>query len=122
MRTKTVFTEVEALLCRDEFRYVSPLALEIHVRAVARCVRGANPAFIADTGLDAIAPGPVTTLAAAELCLAGVWHRAGSGYGGYVISDDQLIDHLAEAPLLRGLKAACRRWWRELNSERFIPL
>jgi hypothetical protein len=122
MRTKSVFTEVEALLCRDEFRYVSPLALEIHVRAVGRSVRGANPAFISDTGLDAIAPGPVTTLAAVELCLAGIWHRTGSGYGGYVISDDALIDHLAEVPLLRKVKAALRGLRRELNSERFIPL
>jgi hypothetical protein len=122
MRTKTVFTEVEALLCRDELRYVSPLALEIHVRAVARSVRGANPAFISDTGLDAVAPGPVTTLAAVELCLAGVWHRTSSGYGGYVISDDALIDHLSEVPLLRKVKAALRRLRQELNSERFIPL
>lgn len=122
MRTKTVFTEVETLLCRDAFQYVSPVALEIHVRAVARSVRSANPAFISDAGLDAIAPGPVTTLAAADLCLAGMWHRTSGGYGGYVIADDELIDYLAEVPLLRRVKAVARRWWRELNSERFIPL
>jgi hypothetical protein len=122
MRTKTVFTQVETLLCRDDFRDVTPLALEIHVRAVARSVRTANPAFISDTGLDAIAPGPVTTLAAVELCLAGLWHRTAGGYGGYVISDSDLIDHMAELPVLRRLKDVCRRWWRELNSERFIPL
>jgi hypothetical protein len=122
MRTKSVFTQVESLLCRDDFRDVTPLALEIHVRAVARSVRTANPAFISDAGLDAIAPGPVTTLAAVELCLAGLWHRTTGGYGGYVISDSDLIDHMAELPVLRRLKDVCRRWWRELNSERFIPL
>lgn len=122
MRTKAVFSEVETLLCRDPFRYVTPLALEIHVRAVARSVRSANPAFISDAGLDAIAPGNVTTMAAAELCVAGIWHRTGGGYGGYVIADDELIDHLAEMPVLRRIKDVCRRWWRELNSERFIPL
>ena len=122
MRTKTVFAQVEKLLCRDDFRYVSPLALEIHVRAVARGLRGANPAFVSDAGLDAIAPGPVTTLAAVELCLAGAWQRTTNGYPGYVITDDALIDYFAELPALRRLKAVCRRWWRELNSERFIPL
>lgn len=122
MRTKTVFTQVETLLCREDFRHVSPLALEIHVRAVAKAVRGANPAFISDAGLDDVAPGPVTTLAAVELCLAGVWHRNANGFAGYVITDDALIDHMAEMPVLRGLKSVCRRWWRELNSERFIPL
>ena len=122
MRTKTVFTEVEALLCRDEFRWVTPLALEIHVRAVARSVRGADPAFISDRDLDSTAPGPVTTLAAVELCLAGVWHRTSSGDGGYVVSDDALIDHLSEPPLLRRVRAALRGLRRELTSERFIPL
>ncbi|WP_319448327.1 MULTISPECIES: hypothetical protein [unclassified Mycobacterium] len=122
MRVKSVFTEVETLLCRNNMRDVSPLALEIHVRAVSRSVRTANPAFISDAGLDAIAPGHVTTMAAVELCLAGLWHRTTNGYGGYVIADGELIDHLAELPLLRGIKAACRRLWRELNSEKVIPL
>jgi hypothetical protein len=122
MRVKSVFTEVETLLCRNNMRDVSPLALEIHVRAVSRSVRTANPAFISDAGLDAIAPGHVTTMAAVELCLAGLWHRTTNGYAGYVIADGELIDHLAELPLLRGIKAACRRLWRELNSEKVIPL
>ena len=114
MRTKTVFTEVEGLLCRNTMRDVSPLALELHVRAVSRSVRTSNPAFVSDSALDAIAPGHVTTMAAIELCLA--------GYGGYVITDQELIDHFADMPVLRGLKSALRRMWRELNSERFIPL
>lgn len=122
MRTKTVFTEVEGLLCRNNMRDVSPLALELHVRAVSRSVRTSNPAFVSDSALDAIAPGHVTTMAAIELCLAGVWHRADHGYGGYVITDQELIDHFADMPVLRGLKSALRRMWRELNSERFIPL
>jgi predicted PolB exonuclease-like 3'-5' exonuclease len=76
----------------------------------------------ASAGLDAIAPGNVTTMAAVELCLAGLWHRTTNGYGGYVIADAELIDHMAQVPLLRGFKAVCRRVWRELTSERFIPL
>lgn len=112
MRNKTVSTQVEALLCRAEFRDVSPLALEIHVRAVSRSVRSANPTFISDAGLDAVAPARVTTMAAVELCLAGLWHRSTGGYGGYVIADDDLIDHLSDVPVLRRIKAACLRVWR----------
>ena len=119
---KSVFIEVEALSRRNNLRSVSPLALEIHVRAVGRSVRTANPALISDAGLDAIAPGHVTTMAAVELCLAGLWHRTTNGYGGYVIADPELIDHMAEVRVLRRFKAACRKVWRELNSERFIPL
>jgi hypothetical protein len=122
MRTKSVFSEVETLLCRDAFRYVSPLALEIHVRTVGRTVRTANPAFVSDAGLDAIAPGRVTTMAAVELCLAGLWHRTATGYGGYVIADADLIDHMSTSSVLRRVKAACQSLWRELNSERVIPL
>ena len=122
MRVKSVFIEVETLLCRNNFRDVSPLALEIHVRAVGRSVRTANPAFISDAGLDAIAPGHVTTLAAVELCLARLWDRSTNGYGGYVIADPELIDHMSEIPVLRRIKAAFRRLWQELNSEKFIPL
>ncbi|WP_319452775.1 MULTISPECIES: hypothetical protein [unclassified Mycobacterium] len=122
MRVKSVFTEVETLLCRNNMRDVSPLALEIHVRAVGRSVRTANPAFISDAGLDAIAPGHATTMAAVELCLAGLWHRTTNGYGGYVIADAELIDYMAEVPVLRRFKVFCRKLWRELNSEKFIPL
>ncbi len=121
MRLKSVFIEVEALSSRNNLRSVSPLALEIHVRAVGRSVRTANPALISDAGLDAIAPGHVTTMAAVELCLAGLWHRTTNGYGGYVIADPELIDHMAEVRVLRRFKAACRRWWRDLNSEKSIP-
>ena len=106
---KSVFIEVEALSRRNNLRSVSPLALEIHVRAVGRSVRTANPALISDAGLDAIAPGHVTTMAAVELCLAGLWHRTTNGYGGYVIADPELIDHMAEVRVLRRFKAACRR-------------
>src|SRR4051812_14451680 len=107
MRSRTVFTQVETLLCRTEFRDVSPLALELHVRAAARSVRTASPTFISDAGLDAIAPGPVTTMAAIDLCLAGLWQRSSNGYGdqgdqgGYVITDAALVAPLATAPLLR---------------------
>ena len=101
---------------------VSALALEIHVRAVARTVRTANPTFISDAGLDLIAPGPVTTMAAVELCLAGLWQRTTNGYGGYVIADTDLIDHMAVPSVVRRVKAACHSLWRELNSEKVIPL
>jgi hypothetical protein len=122
MRNRTVFTEVETLRSRTKRPSVSALALEIHVRAVARTVRTANPAFISDAGLDAIAPGRVTTMAAVELCLAGLWHRTTNGYGGYVIADADLIDHMTVPSSIRRIKAACRRLWRELNSEKVIPL
>ena len=122
MRTKAVFRDVETLLCRNDFRDLSPIAVELHVRAVGRSVRTANPAFVSDAGLDAIAPGHVTTMAAVELCLAGLWQRTTSGYGGYVIVDDELIGLLADGRLLRRIKALCRGVWRELNGERFIPL
>ena len=92
------------------------------MRAVGHSVRTANPAFISDAALDTVAPGHVTTMAAVELCLAGLWHRTTNGYGGYVIADSELIDHMAEVRVLRRFKAACRKVWRELNSERFIPL
>lgn len=122
MRTKSVFTEVETLLCRNNLRDVTPLALELHVRAVGRSVRTANPAFISDAALDAIAPGHLTTMAAIELQLAGVWIRSDHGLRGYVIADQELIDHMADMPVLRGIKSALKRLWRELNSERFIPM
>jgi hypothetical protein len=97
---------------------LSPIALEIHVRAVDHTVHTTCPAFISDEALDAIAPARVTTMAALELCLAEVWHRAKDGY---VIADFDLIDHMSESPTRRHLLAFCRRLWRELNSEKFIP-
>jgi hypothetical protein len=121
MRNRTVFTEVETLRHQDKARSVSPLALEIHVRAVARTVRTANPCFISDASLDNIAPGHVTTMAAIELCLAGMWYRTTHGFGGYVIADTDFVDHMTTPSLVRHFAAACRRLWRELNSEKVIP-
>jgi hypothetical protein len=116
MHDKAVLVEVEALRERlREGRALSPLALEIHVRAVGHSVHTAFPAFIPDDGLDAIAPGHVTTMAALELCLAEVWHRASDGY---VIADFDLIEHMSEGFVRR----FARKVWRELNSEKFIPL
>jgi hypothetical protein len=123
MHDKAVLLEVEAL--RERRRKgptLSPLALEIHVRAVGHSVHTAFPAFISDDGLDAIAPGHITTMAALELWLADVWHRASDGY---VIADFDLIDHMSAGPVRRWARSAvdgCRRVWRQLNSERFIPL
>ena len=119
MRDDAIYAEVETLRERGKGPVLTPMALEIHVRAVDHTVHTTCPAFISDDALDAIAPGRVTTMAALELCLAEVWHRAKDGY---VIADFDLIDHMSEGPTRRRLRAACRRLWRELNSERFIPL
>jgi len=119
MRDDAVYAEVETLRERAKAPTLSPIALEIHVRAVDHTVHTTCPAFISDEALDAIAPARVTTMAALELCLAEVWHRAKDGY---VIADFDLIDHMSESPTRRRLLAFCRRLWRELNSEKFIPL
>jgi hypothetical protein len=119
MRDSAVYAEIVTLRDRRKTLTLSPLALEIHVRAVDHSVHTECPAFISDTSLDGIAPARVTTMAALELCLAEVWHRA---QGGYVIADFDLIDHLSVSPTRRRLRSALRRLWRELNSERFIPL
>jgi hypothetical protein len=119
MRDKIVYAEIETLRDRGNGPALSALALEMHVRAVDRSVHTECPAFISDEALDAIAPARVTTMAALELCLADVWHRAKDGY---VIADFDLIDHMSASPARRRLQAACRRLWRELNSEKFVPL
>ena len=101
---------------------MSAAALEIHVRAVARNARTDYPAFVGYADLDAVAPGSVSTLAAVELCLAGLWIQARDGY---VVTDNDLIARLSAGPVDRMLGAtarALRRVWRALNEERFIPL
>ena len=114
-----VFTEVAALRADTARPVVSPAALEVHVRAVCHLAQSTRAQFIDDAGLDAIASGPVTTMAAIELCLAGWWRRLD---GGYVVVDQELIDALSHGRARRRLGAALRRVWTELNSERFIPL
>jgi hypothetical protein len=130
MREKSVFIEVETLRGRTAGPAVSAVALEIHVRVVDHTVHTAFPAFISDEDLDAIAPGPITTIVALEMCLAGMWHRAKDGY---VISDFDFIDHMSASVARRRMKAArhrwtrrtidaCRRGWRAVNRENFVPL
>jgi hypothetical protein len=119
MRDKAVYAEIGTLRDRRKTLALSALALEIHVRAVDHSVHTSCPAFISDEGLDEIAPARVTTMAALELCLAEVWHRAKNGY---VIADFDLIDHMSAGAARRRLRAACLRLWRELNSEKFVPL
>ena len=119
MRDDAIYAEVETLRERGKAPSLSAMALEIHVRAVDHTVHTSCPAFISDDVLDTIAPGRVTTMAALELCLAEVWHRAKDGY---VIADFDLIDHMSESPTRRRLRAVWHRLWRELNSEKFIPL
>jgi hypothetical protein len=94
---------------------VSQPALEIHVRAVASSVRTDCPVFISDDTLDEIAPAHLNTIAALELCLAGLWDRAS---GGYVISDLHLIERLSGR---RRVATVLRRWWAALNRDNFIP-
>lgn len=128
MREKSVYIEVETLRGRTAGPAVSAVALEIHVRVVHHTVQTAFPAFISDEDLDAIAPGPVTTIVALKLCLAGMWHRAKDGY---VISDFDFIDHMSASVARRRMKAAQTRWtrktvdacrtaWRVLNRENFV--
>jgi len=119
MRDSAVYAEIVTLRDRRKTLALSPLALEIHVRAVDHSVHTECPAFISDAALDGIAAARITTMAALELCLREVWHRAKDGY---VIADFDLIDHMSVSPTRRRLRSALRRLWRELNSERFIPL
>jgi hypothetical protein len=123
MRERHVFREVEALRRRADRSLVTRLGLEVHVRVVARCADVLRPSFVADSDLDELADPHVTTMAAVELCLAGLWRRT---EGGYVITD---VDYVAAALAAaeqprwtRRLGAARRSLWAELNSERFIPL
>ena len=128
MREKSVYIEVETLRERTAGPAVSAVALEIHVRVVDHTVQTAFPAFISDEDLDAIAPGPVTTIVALEMCLAGMWHRAKDGY---VISDFDFIDHMSASIARRRVKAAKIRWtrktinacvrgWRAVNRDNFV--
>jgi hypothetical protein len=130
MREKTVYIEVETLRGRGNGPAVSAVALEIHVRVVDHTVQTAFPAFISDEDLDAIAPGPITTIVALEMCLAGMWHRAKDGY---VISDFDFIDHMSASVARRRIRAAQTRWtrrlvdacvhgWRAVNRDNFVPL
>jgi hypothetical protein len=121
MRKRAVFVEVEALQRSRRGSAVSALALEVHVRAVDHSAHSECPAFISDDGLDAIASGHVTTMAAIELCLAELWHRA---QGGYVLADLDLITRLGSARVRwsQNVIAACKRTWAVLNRDNFIPL
>jgi hypothetical protein len=81
---------------------------------------------VCDADLDALGSGHVTTLAALELSLAGLWRRTTDGY---VVTDLDLVDHLAASPARRAgerwgrvARAAMARCWRVLNSETVIPL
>jgi hypothetical protein len=118
MHDMAVFMEVATLRAKPTGRDVSLSALELHVRVVDHTVHAECPGFVTDRGLDTIATGDVTTMAAIELCLAGLWRRID---GGYVISDDELIDHIAQSSWTRKLAKACRRLWKTLNSETVIP-
>jgi hypothetical protein len=104
MRDSVVFARVKTLQNRERSALLSTIALEIHVRAVADRIGTARPAFVPDDRLDAIASGRVTTMAAVELCMAGMWYRAADGY---VIADLDLVEDMS--------KPARRRWLRALG-------
>lgn len=105
MRDSGVFAQVKTLQNRERSALLSTLALEIHVRAVADRIGSPYPAFVPDERLDAIAPGRVTTMAAIELCMAGMWYRATDGY---VIADLDLVEHLSRPARQRWLQAVGR--------------
>lgn len=119
MDDRSVFFEVEALRADRSRPVLSPPSLDVHVRVVDRLARTTGSNFIPDGGLDALAPGRVTTMAAIELCLAGWWRRLD---GGYVVVDQELIDAMSHSPRWRRFGAMCRRVWKTLNSETVIPL
>jgi hypothetical protein len=119
MHDMAVFMEVATLRAKPTGRDVSLSSLEMHVRVVDHTVHTDCPEFITDRGLDVVAPGSVTTMAAIELCLVGLWRRID---GGYVIADDELIRQMSRTSWTRRVRAACRRVWKALNSETFIPL
>ncbi|VEG57184.1 Uncharacterised protein [Mycolicibacterium aurum] len=105
MRDSVVFAQMKTLQNRERSALLSTLALEIHVRAVADRIGSTYPAFVPDDRLDAIAPGRVTTMAAIELCMAGMWYRAD---GGYVIADLDLVEDMSQTARRRWLRAVGR--------------
>ncbi|WP_176561940.1 hypothetical protein [Mycolicibacterium palauense] len=130
MRDKVVFAEVarvrEQLRDREQMPEISPMALEVHVRALVRTAESPFPAFVPDPVLDDVAPPRVATMAALELCLSGLWDRASDGY---VVSDLVTVERLARSALRRNLTSAgarsaalIRRSWRALNRETVVPL
>lgn len=115
----SLFYEVASRRADRSRQVLSPASLEIHVRVIDHLAHTTGTNFIADGGLDELAPGQVTTMAALELSLAGWWRRLD---GGYVIADQELIDAMSRSPRWRRFGASCRRLWKALNSETVIPL
>jgi hypothetical protein len=116
MDDEPVFSQVDAVRS-----IVSSASRAVHVRVVRHLARTTGAQFIDDAGLDGIAPGSVTTIAAIELCLAGWWRRLDGGYV-IAIADRNLTHAMSRGRTWRRLGAGCRRVWKALNSEKFIPL
>lgn len=112
--SKALLAEMEALRDSRRGAHVSATAIELHVRSVYHSVRTTRPTFVSDDALDALAPGSVTTIAALELSVAGLWQRVP---GGYLVIDRELVAHLSAGPVRRW----ARRVWLNLNSESIIP-
>jgi hypothetical protein len=126
VQDRAVLAEIAMLRRKPRGSVISDAALEVHVRAVARSVHTDCPAFVSYADLDEVAPGPITTMAALELCIAELWLDARDGY---VIADLALIERLSAGTVdlwfrrvASRLTRAMRGLWRALNDERFIPL
>ena len=63
---------------RPSDRVVSRSALRLHVYAILASIEAGRPGFVTDTYLNAVTVD--TSLAAIELCTAGLWERADDGY------------------------------------------
>lgn len=57
---------------------VSRAALRLHVYAILASIESGDPGFVSDGYLDSVTVD--TSLAAIELCTAGLWERAEGGY------------------------------------------
>ena len=126
VQDRAVLAEIAMLRRRSHTGDTSDAALEVHIRAVARSVRTECPAYVGYADLDAVAPGPITSLAALELCFADLWHDA---RGGYVVTDNELIARLSAGPvdlwfrrairnLIHTTLRVARKVWQALNEER----
>lgn len=83
---------------------VSRAALRLHVYAILASIENGNPGFVSDGYLDAVAVD--TSLAAIELCTAGLWERA---EGGYDVVESETFRVASEVHRqLEDLSAQCR--------------
>jgi hypothetical protein len=83
---------------------VSRAALRLHAYAILASIENGNPGFVSDSYLDSVAVE--TSLAAIELCTAGLWERA---EGGYEVLETETFRVASEVHRqLEELSAHCR--------------